>query len=55
MTGFPVWIDANITQGELAEILAAAGYVLRARNGIMSVVKQIPRNVRPTEEAYEPS
>ncbi len=50
MTGFPVWFDANITQGELAHILADAGYVLKARNGLMSVVKKLPESVKREAE-----
>ncbi len=55
MTGFPVWFDANITQGELAAMLQDAGYVLKARNGLMSVVKKLPESLRSEEPAYEPS
>lgn len=56
MRGFPVWFDDQITQGELRDLLQAAGFVLRARNGIISVAK-IPPSVRidTGELAYEPS
>ncbi len=56
MRGFPVWFDDQITQGELRDLLQAAGFVLRARNGIISVAK-IPDCVRADSEEplYGPS
>lgn len=53
MKGFPVWFDGNISQGELRDILQAAGLVARAKNGIMFVAK-IPESLK-AEPEYEPS